>query len=251
MANAVQWIPDDQVSECPLCTQRFGLSKRKHHCRACGRVVCSSCSASRLKINNKEERVCDTCYDLLQHDNGRPVNESFLENKQVEASLKADLREKQQQEEWFRSFLTQVAGAAEDELPQLIANAAARWQSLCRLRGQEDQALQQLKLECLQLEGECREREAALAAGQKIVKALEQDWRLAFQSQILGFLGIHRLGAEGEAPAAAGMRAAAADQQQPPAGAGGAAAALPRAGVPIAQLADRLLPVSGIFLPVC
>ncbi|CAJ1398930.1 unnamed protein product [Effrenium voratum] len=183
MANAVQWIPDDQVSECPLCTQRFGLSKRKHHCRACGRVVCSSCSASRLKINNKEERVCDTCYDLLQHDNGRPVNESFLENKQVEASLKADLREKQQQEEWFRSFLTQVAGAAEDELPQLIANAAARWQSLCRLRGQEDQALQQLKLECLQLEGECREREAALAAGQKIVKALEQELKAKPQLQ--------------------------------------------------------------------
>ena len=26
-----------------------------------------------------------------------------------EASLKADLREKQQQEEWFRSFLTQAA----------------------------------------------------------------------------------------------------------------------------------------------
>ena len=34
---------------------------------------------------NQEERVCDGCFDLLQHDKGRPVNEQFLELKRIEA----------------------------------------------------------------------------------------------------------------------------------------------------------------------
>ena len=32
--------------------------------------------------------MCDRCFDLLQHDKGVPMNESFLENKQLEAQLR-------------------------------------------------------------------------------------------------------------------------------------------------------------------
>lgn len=38
----VPWQPDDSINACPLCTKAFGVGRRKHHCRACGKVVCAS-----------------------------------------------------------------------------------------------------------------------------------------------------------------------------------------------------------------
>ncbi|KAF2124500.1 FYVE-domain-containing protein [Dothidotthia symphoricarpi CBS 119687] len=44
------WQPDVEVSQCPVCTRPFTFLFRKHHCRKCGRVVCSSCSPHRITI---------------------------------------------------------------------------------------------------------------------------------------------------------------------------------------------------------
>ena len=41
-------------------------------------------------LTSQEERVCDGCFDLLQHDKGRPVNEQFLELKRIEARIGSD-----------------------------------------------------------------------------------------------------------------------------------------------------------------
>ncbi|CAJ1019802.1 FYVE zinc finger/Ras of Complex, Roc, domain of DAPkinase/Ras family, putative [Leishmania lindenbergi] len=40
-----QWVPDAHVVNCmaPDCGNSFSLFNRKHHCRMCGRVFCSSC----------------------------------------------------------------------------------------------------------------------------------------------------------------------------------------------------------------
>ncbi|CBZ24981.1 conserved hypothetical protein [Leishmania mexicana MHOM/GT/2001/U1103] len=40
-----QWVPDAHVVNCmaPDCSNSFSLFNRKHHCRMCGRVFCSSC----------------------------------------------------------------------------------------------------------------------------------------------------------------------------------------------------------------
>ena len=41
----VEWTPDEQAATCQCCrTIVFKLLNRRHHCRACGRVVCSRCS---------------------------------------------------------------------------------------------------------------------------------------------------------------------------------------------------------------
>ncbi|SMR41296.1 unnamed protein product [Zymoseptoria tritici ST99CH_1E4] len=45
-----EWQPDGNVVSCPVCHTIFGLFTRKHHCRKCGRVVCSACSPHRITI---------------------------------------------------------------------------------------------------------------------------------------------------------------------------------------------------------
>ncbi|KAL8665620.1 MAG: hypothetical protein Q9202_002124 [Teloschistes flavicans] len=45
-----RWQPDSEVTSCPICGTTFGFWNRKHHCRKCGRVVCSSCSPHRITI---------------------------------------------------------------------------------------------------------------------------------------------------------------------------------------------------------
>lgn len=93
------WQPDDTVSECPLCTKAFGWWTRRHHCRKCGRVVCSSCASnfyaipstqivrtphdsmrafaigldsnSNSEAQTEEVRTCDGCFSRLEQDRCR------------------------------------------------------------------------------------------------------------------------------------------------------------------------------------
>ncbi|KAK7076768.1 Ankyrin repeat and FYVE domain-containing protein 1, partial [Halocaridina rubra] len=54
---------------CMECGTKFGLATRKHHCRHCGRLLCSRCSDKDVPILkftlNKPVRVCHTCFDVL------------------------------------------------------------------------------------------------------------------------------------------------------------------------------------------
>ncbi len=66
--SAPIWVPDVRVTMCQRCHVDFTILIRRHHCRACGKVVCSECSDNRapLKFKNYEAvRVCDQCYDEL------------------------------------------------------------------------------------------------------------------------------------------------------------------------------------------
>ncbi|UJR09952.1 hypothetical protein I4U23_014175 [Adineta vaga] len=42
--SIVPWVEDSITSQCGSCSKSFGISKRKHHCRLDGRVICSQCS---------------------------------------------------------------------------------------------------------------------------------------------------------------------------------------------------------------
>lgn len=66
--KAPVWIPDARVTMCMSCTKPFTAINRRHHCRACGNVVCGSCSDSTAPLaylDYTQARVCDKCYDLL------------------------------------------------------------------------------------------------------------------------------------------------------------------------------------------
>uniref|UniRef100_A0A670I1Z5 Zinc finger FYVE domain-containing protein 26 n=1 Tax=Podarcis muralis TaxID=64176 RepID=A0A670I1Z5_PODMU len=62
-----QWIPDETEVTCMVCkTERFTMFNRRHHCRRCGRLVCSSCSTKKMTVEECREnpaRVCDQCYN--------------------------------------------------------------------------------------------------------------------------------------------------------------------------------------------
>ena len=63
------WIPDERVTMCQVCTTEFSLTFRRHHCRACGKVVCNECSANRVPLKYlgyTKSRVCDDCRDKLR-----------------------------------------------------------------------------------------------------------------------------------------------------------------------------------------
>ena len=40
------WEDDKASSLCRVCSQKFTLTNRRHHCRKCGRLVCDSCSTT-------------------------------------------------------------------------------------------------------------------------------------------------------------------------------------------------------------
>jgi len=61
------WQPDEEAIYCPLCSQPFVYPfKRKHHCRNCGKVICSRCSSNSLSLPSLgydiPVRVCDKCH---------------------------------------------------------------------------------------------------------------------------------------------------------------------------------------------
>ncbi|XP_035584582.1 FYVE, RhoGEF and PH domain-containing protein 2 isoform X3 [Zalophus californianus] len=67
--RAPQWVRDKMVTMCMRCQEPFNaLTRRRHHCRACGYVVCARCSDYRAELqynDNRPSRVCFHCYTFL------------------------------------------------------------------------------------------------------------------------------------------------------------------------------------------
>lgn len=74
-------VADGTVDSCYQCENGFSMLYRRHHCRACGRIFCYSCSNRKMVIpkelityidtnyfsllSSAEQRVCDGCYDII------------------------------------------------------------------------------------------------------------------------------------------------------------------------------------------
>ncbi|XP_071884576.1 FYVE, RhoGEF and PH domain-containing protein 2 isoform X6 [Anas platyrhynchos] len=67
--RAPQWVRDNLVTMCMRCKEPFNaIMRRRHHCRACGYVVCAHCSEHKVKLQydgNRLNRVCQECYVFL------------------------------------------------------------------------------------------------------------------------------------------------------------------------------------------
>lgn len=123
------WIKNNSSNVCSLCSDPFGMTNRKHHCRACGVLCCDPCSTKRVQLtsmddvdgggasvnttpvpatptssfmssilgsssksgkNNvanaptaeklkeeKQERICDGCFNRLIHESAQPSPDHF------------------------------------------------------------------------------------------------------------------------------------------------------------------------------
>lgn len=61
----VTWEPDANASRCRRCDAPFNVfQRRRHHCRACGKIFCHACSRYEANILGylTAQRVCRACY---------------------------------------------------------------------------------------------------------------------------------------------------------------------------------------------
>ncbi|GLV40606.1 Rabenosyn-5 [Carabus blaptoides fortunei] len=43
--QVVEWLDGSSVNLCPQCARSFNLTRRQHHCRLCGAIMCHSCTS--------------------------------------------------------------------------------------------------------------------------------------------------------------------------------------------------------------
>ncbi|GAB1300042.1 FYVE, RhoGEF and PH domain-containing protein 4 [Apodemus speciosus] len=67
--RAPRWIRDNEVTMCMQCKEPFNaLTRRRHHCRACGHVVCWKCSDYKAQLeydSGRLNKVCKDCYQII------------------------------------------------------------------------------------------------------------------------------------------------------------------------------------------
>lgn len=74
------WIPDNMTNQCMQCDQKFSLLKRRHHCRACGLLLCSTCCNEKFFLHylQADGRICSPCHEILvkaqQNQQSQPKN---------------------------------------------------------------------------------------------------------------------------------------------------------------------------------
>lgn len=64
------WAPDSSSARCAntACLAQFTVIRRRHHCRACGRLLCDKCTNARAALPhfgyNEPVRVCGHCFSV-------------------------------------------------------------------------------------------------------------------------------------------------------------------------------------------
>lgn len=86
------WVPDDEMDSCMSCELKFTLVRRRHHCRACGRLLCAVCCCQRARLefmDMREARVCSRCLSVLERvqQNIRRQNQSVTTTSGVTSTV--------------------------------------------------------------------------------------------------------------------------------------------------------------------
>ena len=105
------WVPDEEGLGCSGCHLEFSLTRRRHHCRKCGALVCGACSDHSAVLPGagaQPVRVCDSCEIQLKE--AVYVSERLDVNGQINDSLKTALKEKAVEEDLFQSLLLHANG---------------------------------------------------------------------------------------------------------------------------------------------
>jgi FYVE/RhoGEF/PH domain-containing protein 5/6 len=69
-SQAAIWINDKMSKCCLKCGREFKAHFRRHHCRACGLLVCAKCSPKSAvvpSVSSSKVRVCNGCFDDISN----------------------------------------------------------------------------------------------------------------------------------------------------------------------------------------
>jgi len=155
------WVPDEEGAGCSLCHTEFSLTLRRHHCRKCGGLVCSSCSNHFLVLDATENggtpvRVCDRCE--IQISDAHDASEELDVNDKINLSLKASLKEMAHEIEKFQSLLIHIIGEKAAEIPSdnRLEVCADTVHSVCANLAEVSSKYSNHKMESHELEQEIR-----------------------------------------------------------------------------------------------
>ena len=63
--EVTKWIPNDKSHLCQVCGKKWRkLTRRRHHCRSCGLMICQACSPYKDYVTGYQDqkvRVCNIC----------------------------------------------------------------------------------------------------------------------------------------------------------------------------------------------
>merc|ERR1712167_549209 len=66
------WVPDNAANRCLFCENEFHMTRRRHHCRYCGRLFCWNCLPFEVPLPTMgydgAVKVCQGCASLLEKD---------------------------------------------------------------------------------------------------------------------------------------------------------------------------------------
>eukprot|EP01107_Rhizomastix_libera_P000694 TRINITY_DN1133_c0_g1_i2.p1 TRINITY_DN1133_c0_g1~~TRINITY_DN1133_c0_g1_i2.p1 ORF type:complete len:1535 (-),score=386.44 TRINITY_DN1133_c0_g1_i2:513-5117(-) len=89
LAHGAVWEPDNSTFNCRRCGKEFKFFVRRHHCRACGKIFCSSCSSKHAIVDGERSRVCVDCFKSIKtrrKSNKEPQAVRFSDPKEIEKS---------------------------------------------------------------------------------------------------------------------------------------------------------------------
>ncbi|CAD5116306.1 DgyrCDS5212 [Dimorphilus gyrociliatus] len=63
----VRWQNEEDIDECNKCKTTFTVTRRKHHCRHCGRIFCADCVSNTVLSGpqRRPAKVCQVCHTML------------------------------------------------------------------------------------------------------------------------------------------------------------------------------------------
>ena len=96
--SAPVWVPDERVTMCQRCHDDFTLLLRRHHCRACGKVVCYLCSGNKAPLKYRAyepSRVCDPCYADIRLSKSQKTVRTYEVRPRQKVSVLKDLKTKE------------------------------------------------------------------------------------------------------------------------------------------------------------